>query len=66
MESGPLLKQRAAGLSRVRIGLRMLEPGIPREENALFKEGEEIGFVTSGTFSPLLRVGIGMGYAKPG
>ena len=27
--------------------------------------GEEIGHVTSGTMSPTLKVGIGMGYVKP-
>ena len=28
-------------------------------------EGEVIGNVTSGTMSPMLKVGIGMGYVKP-
>jgi glycine cleavage system T protein (aminomethyltransferase) len=46
-------------------------PGIPREGNAIVQGGEEVGVVTSGTLSPSLEVGIGMGYvsrelAEPG
>ncbi len=60
-----LLEQKAAGLKRALIGLRMLEAGVPREGYKLFKDGREVGFVSSGTFSPLLKVGIAMGYATP-
>lgn len=60
-----LLEQKAAGLKRARIGLRMLEAGVPRKGYKLFKDGREVGFVSSGTFSPLLKVGIAMGYATP-
>jgi aminomethyltransferase len=46
-------------------------PGIPRQGNAIVADGEEVGTVTSGTLSPSLEVGIGMGYvpvalAEPG
>jgi aminomethyltransferase len=46
------------------------EPGIPRQGNAIHTEAGE-GVVTSGTLSPCLEVGIGMGYvpaaaAEPG
>jgi len=61
-----LLEQKTAGLKRARIGLRMLEAGVPREGYKLFRDGREVGFVSSGTFSPLLKVGIAMGYATPG
>ncbi len=53
------------GVSRVRVGLRVLGRGIPRKGMSILKGGEEIGLVTSGTFSPLLRVGIAMGYVPP-
>lgn len=59
-----LLEQKASGPKRVRVGLRMLEAGVPRQGYRLFKDGEEIGFVSSGTFSPLLKVGIAMGYTS--
>jgi len=60
-----LLEQKKAGLKRARTGLRMLEAGVPRQGYKLLKDGEEVGFVSSGTFSPLLKVGIAMGYAAP-
>lgn len=60
-----LLRQKSSGLKKARVGLRMLEPGVPRQEYRILKEGRAIGYVTSGTFSPLLKVGIAMGYAPP-
>ena len=49
----------------------MTGPGIPRQGNPVIGNDERIGEVTSGTMSPSLEVGIGMGYiqasfAKPG
>ncbi|MEW6592991.1 MAG: glycine cleavage system aminomethyltransferase GcvT [Candidatus Hadarchaeota archaeon] len=60
-----LLRQKSSGLKKVRVGLRMLEPGIPRQGYKILVDGEERGYVTSGTFSPLLNVGIAIGYAPP-
>jgi aminomethyltransferase len=37
-------------------------PGIPRPGNAIVIDGEQRGVVTSGTLSPCLEIGIGMGY----
>jgi aminomethyltransferase len=62
----PLLEQKIVGPKRVRVGLRMVEAGVPRQGHEIFMESEKVGTVTSGTFSPLLKVGIAMGYAKPG
>jgi aminomethyltransferase len=39
-------------------------PGIPREGNAIVAAGGEVGVVTSGTLSPSLEMGIGMGYVR--
>jgi aminomethyltransferase len=39
--------------------------GIPRQGNAILAGGEPAGVVTSGTLSPMLGVGIGMGYVRP-
>jgi aminomethyltransferase len=39
-------------------------PGIPRQGNAALVLDEEVGTVTSGTFSPSLEVGIGMAYVR--
>ena len=38
--------------------------GIPRQGNAILAGGDEVGIVTSGTFSPSLETGIGMGYVR--
>ena len=57
-----LLRQKVESPKRVRVGLRMLKRGIPRHGYEIFLDGEKIGDVTSGTFSPLLQRGIGMGY----
>lgn len=60
-----LLKQKESGVPRVRVGLRVLDAGIPRKGYSILKDGKEIGRVSSGTFSPLLNVGIAMGYVTP-
>ena len=44
------------------IGFDLPEGGIPREGCAIQSDGKQIGTVTSGNFSPMLRRGIGMGY----
>jgi len=59
-----LLRQMREGVKKTRVGLRMIERGIPRKGMKILKD-EEIGTVTSGTFSPLLKVGIAMGYVTP-
>ncbi|MEM2136862.1 MAG: glycine cleavage system aminomethyltransferase GcvT [Candidatus Methanomethylicia archaeon] len=60
-----LQKQLQEGLKRVRVGLTMMEMGIPRPHYEIWCENEKIGEVTSGTYSPLLKNGIAMGYVKP-
>ncbi|MCK4847932.1 MAG: glycine cleavage system aminomethyltransferase GcvT [Candidatus Heimdallarchaeota archaeon] len=53
-------------LQRIRIGLIAMKKGpSPRAGLKLYKEDEEIGTITSGGFSPLLNIGIGMGYINP-
>lgn len=59
-----LSRQKAEGIAKRRVGLRMLEGGIPRPNHEVFRNGEKIGHVTSGTFSPLLKQGIAMAYLK--
>jgi aminomethyltransferase len=60
-----LLKQKNEGIKRKRVGIRMIESGIPRPKFKVYNDkGEEIGYMTSGTFSPLLKYGIGMAYVE--
>ncbi len=52
------------GVKRVRLALKMKkkERGIPREGYKVYIDDVEIGRVTSGNYSPVLRRGIGMVY----
>ncbi len=60
-----LEKQKAEGVQRKLVGFRMVERGIPRHEYKIAApDGTEIGHVTSGTMSPCLKVGFGLGYVK--
>jgi aminomethyltransferase len=61
-----LLSQKNTGVSRKLVGFEMIDRGIPRQHYTLLNSaGEPIGEVTSGTMSPSLKTGIGMGYLKP-
>lgn len=58
-----LAEIKATGPSRRLVGFIVNERGIPRNGYELLNtSGEKIGFVTSGSQSPLLGKGIGMGY----
>ena len=63
----PLLeKQKKESTSRKLIGFELIDRGIPRQGYELLNgDGEVIGVVTSGTMSPIRKIGIGMGYVKP-
>ena len=55
--------KKEAGVTRKLVGFEMLERGIPRHDYPIVNaDGKEIGIVTSGTMSPSLNKGIGMGY----
>ena len=60
-----LEKQKAEGLKRKLIAFEMVDRGIPRHGYELVNaDGEKIGEVTSGTMSPMRKIGIGMGYIQ--
>ena len=67
-----LWKQKQEGVSKKLVGFVMQERGIPRQHYEIVDaQGQTIGEVTSGTMSPMLKQGIGMGYvpaeyAQPG
>ena len=57
------LRQKREGVTRRLKGFEMIDRGIPRHGyDIVDKEGVVIGVVTSGTQSPVLDKGIGMGY----
>lgn len=58
-----LKAQKEAGVTKKLVGFEMIERGIPRHDYPIVDmDGNEIGIVTSGTMSPSLSKGIGMGY----
>lgn len=60
-----LKKQKEAGVTKKLVGFELIERGIPRHDYEIVnKEGEVIGVVTSGTQSPSLGKGIGLGYVN--
>ncbi len=60
-----LHKQKEQGFTRKLIAFEMTERGIPRHDMAIFNEGNAVGRVTSGNFSPILQKGIGLGSIPP-
>uniref|UniRef100_UPI00404817E3 glycine cleavage system aminomethyltransferase GcvT n=1 Tax=Roseivirga sp. TaxID=1964215 RepID=UPI00404817E3 len=58
-----LKKQKEEGVKRKLVAFKMIEKGIPRSHYELQDaDGNIIGEVTSGTMSPILGYGIGLGY----
>ena len=60
----PILeKQKGEGIKRKLVGFEMVDKGIPRHHYVIKdSNGNKIGYVTSGTQSPVLQKAIGMGY----
>jgi len=56
-----LARQKEMGVERRLVGLRLTQKGFPREGYPILHEGERVGELTSGTVSPTLGYGIGMG-----
>ena len=50
------------GITRKIIGFKMLDSAIARHGYPIYKENHEIGVVTSGSYIPTLKCGIGLGY----
>jgi len=59
-----LLEQKRRGVRRRLVGFKMMEQGIARSQHRIFAGDEEIGVVTSGTFSPTLGEAIGIAMVK--
>lgn len=61
-----LLKtQKEKGVKRKLAAFKMIDRGIPRQDYQVNDaDGNKIGVVTSGTSSPSLKIGIGMGYVS--
>lgn len=61
--SSSIKKQKEEGVKKKLVGFKMIEKGIPRHDYQIKDAaGNVIGKVTSGTMSPMLGIGIGLGY----
>ncbi|HTS58314.1 MAG TPA: glycine cleavage system aminomethyltransferase GcvT [Terriglobales bacterium] len=57
---------KAEGLKRTLVGLEMVDRGIARDGyKVLDQSGEEIGWVTSGSYAPFLKKNIALAYVPP-
>ncbi|MDR9397899.1 glycine cleavage system aminomethyltransferase GcvT [Salibacter sp.] len=60
-----LAQHKENGVDRKLTAFEMIDKGIPRQGYKIIDaEGNELGEVTSGTMSPSLKKGIGLGYVK--
>merc|ERR1712146_557562 len=71
VNSDALALQKENGVSKKLVAFEMLEKAIPRQGYDIVADNTTVGTVTSGTMSPSLNKGIGLGYvptnmAKPG
>ncbi len=61
-----LVAARKRGLDKTLVGFEMLARGIARTNYVIYdEEGDEAGYVTSGSHSPTLEKSIGLGFVKP-
>lgn len=63
--SAAIKRQRETGVDRKLVGFKMVDKGIPRHDYTIkASDGSTIGKVTSGTMSPVLGIGVGLGYVN--
>ena len=55
-----LLAQKEQGVRKRLVGMEMIEKGIARAAYPVLKEGESIGYITSGSYSPTLEKNIAL------
>jgi aminomethyltransferase len=62
--SEAIARARAEGTAEKLVAFKIEGQGIPREGNPVMRGDEQVGAVTSGTFSPSLEIGAGMAYVR--
>jgi len=63
IDSDFLKKQKEEGVTKKLVAFEMIDRGIPRHDYSIIDaDGNNIGIVTSGTMSPSMKIGIGLGY----
>lgn len=65
VDSEFLMKQKEEGVNKKLVAFEMIDRGIPRKDYEIYDDQSNcIGIVTSGTMSPSLKIGIGLGYVN--
>jgi aminomethyltransferase len=59
-----VINQRKNGAEWGIAGIKLMEPGVPRENYSIFHGEEKIGTTTSGSYSPTLKQGIALGFIQ--
>ena len=59
-----IVRKMDGGVAERIVGFELTGRGIPRPGHRIIACGDDVGHVTSGTFSPSLEVGIGLGYVR--
>ncbi len=62
--SSVVQKQKKQGAVIMNVAFEMIDTAVPREHYEITKHGEKIGEVSSGTYSPTFKKGIGMAFVK--
>ncbi len=63
VNSAYLKAQKESGVKKKLVGFKMADRGIPRPAYPIYdSQVQSVGHVTSGTISPMLNTGIGLGY----
>lgn len=62
---GALVAQRESGVTPVLRGLRTAGRRPPRADQAVLRDGDVVGRVSSGNFSPMLGCGIALAFVEP-
>jgi aminomethyltransferase len=62
--SEAVARARAEGTAEKLVAFKIEGQGIPREGNLVMRGEDQVGEVTSGTFSPSLEIGAGMAYVR--
>lgn len=60
-----LERQKNEGTQRKLVCFEMIDKSVPRENYDITVGNEKVGFISSGTFSPFFKKGIGMGFISP-
>ncbi len=65
IDSDYLKAQKENGVNRKLVAFEMIDRGIPRHDYRILNAtNQPIGIVTSGTMSPSMKIGIGLGYVE--